>query len=157
MLWNWYTIDACFLAETWHIRSNGAFVGSCIAVIFLVVSLELLRRAQREFDRYLVRHNVNPIPRHDDSEGEDGDSDRRQGKANTAISIQRAGNFESKAQLKLWQHAVRSFLYMLQFAVGYLVMLLAMYYNGTPLQLFFMPRASALSSLMFSAGWSALN
>lgn len=156
MLWNWYTIDACFLAETWHVRSNGAFAGSCIGVIFLVVSLELLRRAQREFDRYLIRRNVTLIPRHDISEGEDGDSDGRHGKASTSINIGRAGNLDHKAQLKLWQHGVRSLLYMVQFAVGYLVMLLAMYYNGPPLYFFFLPPVCALPSPLFSRGWSAL-
>ena len=34
------------------------------------------------------------------------------------------------AQLRLWQHVIRSFLYMMQFAVGYFIMLLAMYFNG---------------------------
>lgn len=120
------------------------------------MSLEFLRRAQREFDRYLVRHNVNLIPRHDVSEGEDGDSDGRQGKANTAMGIQRAGNLEFRAQLKLWQHVVRSFLYMAQFAVGYIVMLLAMYYNGTPLQLFLVQPGSGFPSPLSSTGRSAL-
>lgn len=23
MLWNWYTVDACFLSETWHVRNKG--------------------------------------------------------------------------------------------------------------------------------------
>lgn len=134
MLWNWYTIDACFLSKTWHVRSTGAFAGSCIGVIFLVMSLEFLRRVQREFDRYLVRRNVASVSRHDSSEGEDGDSDRRHGKADPSIGIRPAGNVDGKAQLKLWQHAVRSFLYMMQFAVGYFVMLLVMYYNGMPPQ-----------------------
>lgn len=144
MLWNWYTIDACFLSETWHVRSTGAFAGSCIGVIFLVVSLELLRRVQRDFDRYLIRRNDAPFSRHDASEGEDGNSDRR---PKPSISILSAGNLDYKAQLKLWQHAVRSFLYMMQFAVGYFVMLLAMYYNGTPPSSLPLPHVFALRAL----------
>ena len=32
--------------------------------------------------------------------------------------------------MKLYQHIIRSFFYMVQFAVAYIVMLLAMYFNG---------------------------
>ena len=117
------------------------------------MSLEFLRRGQREFDRYLVRRNVAPYSRHDTSDGEDGDSDGREGKANPSISIRPAGNVDYKAQLKLWQHAVRSLLYMLQFAVGYFVMLLAMYYNGTPPPPLLLPHVFALRShYIFGAG-----
>ena len=63
MLWNWYTVDACFISSTWHVRSRGAFAGSCIGVVLLVMSLEFLRRAQREFDRYLARRQPTPISR----------------------------------------------------------------------------------------------
>ncbi|KAF3359018.1 hypothetical protein VdG1_02580 [Verticillium dahliae VDG1] len=58
MLWNWQTIDSCFISESWHVTSTGMFAGSCIGV------------------------------------------------------------------------AVRALLHLLQFAVAYFVMLLAMYYNG---------------------------
>lgn len=55
MLWNWYTVDSCFISRTWRITSKGMFAGSCIGVICLVICLEGLRRAQREYDAYLVR------------------------------------------------------------------------------------------------------
>lgn len=55
MLWNWYTIDSCFIAESWHVRSRGAFAGTCIGVILLVISLELVRRAHREYDAWIFR------------------------------------------------------------------------------------------------------
>ena len=129
MLWNWYTVDACFLSSTWHIRSHGAFAGSCIGVIFLVMSLEFLRRAQREFDRYLARRNSIRVPRNDSQSTED--SERGSGKPNTSVTVREANSGDYAARLKVWEHAVRSLLYMLQFAVGYMVMLLAMYYNGT--------------------------
>lgn len=57
MLWNWNTIDACFIAQSWQITSRGVFAGSCIGVVLLVVTLELLRRAGKEYDRYLVRQH----------------------------------------------------------------------------------------------------
>ncbi|KAJ5095708.1 hypothetical protein NUU61_005064 [Penicillium alfredii] len=55
MLWNWNTIDACFLSTSWHIRSRGMFAGSCIGVICLVLCLEFLRRVSREYDAFIVR------------------------------------------------------------------------------------------------------
>ncbi|KAH8147703.1 uncharacterized protein LAJ45_08168 [Morchella importuna] len=53
MLWNWYTIDSCFISRSWHVRSTAMFAGSCIGVFLLVLLLEFLRRAQREYDRYI--------------------------------------------------------------------------------------------------------
>lgn len=58
MLWNWYTIDSCFIASTWHVRSAGTFAVSCIGVVLLVMLLEFLRRSTKEFDRFLIaRHH----------------------------------------------------------------------------------------------------
>jgi hypothetical protein len=55
MLWNWYTVDACFLANSWHVKSRGMFAGSVIGVFFLVIAIEAVRRAGREYDRRLVQ------------------------------------------------------------------------------------------------------
>ncbi|KAJ5888379.1 hypothetical protein N7495_008420 [Penicillium taxi] len=55
MLWNWHTIDACFISNSWHIRSTGNFAGACIGAILLVVCLEFLRRLGREYDAFVVR------------------------------------------------------------------------------------------------------
>lgn len=55
MLWNWYTIDSCFLAESWHVGSNGAFAASCIGTILLVIILEALRRVGKEYDDWIAR------------------------------------------------------------------------------------------------------
>ena len=95
------------------------------------MSLEFLRRAQREFDRYLMRREVALLSRVNTSQSVDDNSDGGQGKGNPPISIRPAHNLDYRAQLKFWQHLARSFFYMMQFAVGYFVMLLAMYYNGT--------------------------
>ncbi len=57
-----------------------------------------------------------------------GDSKIR---ARTVMGPPGAAAFFGPPQLRLWQQMVRSGLYMLQFAVGYFIMLLAMYYNGT--------------------------
>lgn len=55
MQWNWNTIDSCFLAESWHVGSNGAFAASCIGTILLVIILEALRRVGKEYDNWILR------------------------------------------------------------------------------------------------------
>ncbi|KAH8198985.1 hypothetical protein TruAng_006862 [Truncatella angustata] len=116
MLWNWYTIDSCFIASSWHNTSSGMFAGSCIGVILLVMSLEFLRRAVKEYDTYLIRTNrvkTNPTA----SDGSSGDG-------KTAFTD------NTGVRPNVLQQAVRAFLHTVQFAVAYFVMLLAMYYNG---------------------------
>lgn len=135
MLWNWYTIDSCFIARSWRIRSSGAFAGSCIGVILLVIVLEFLRRTQREFDRYVRTANQRGQLERSNSDGEGSGSNSSQGKSGLRIGVRALGALQrgspvGGSQLKLWQQIVRSLLYMTQFAVGYFVMLLAMYYNG---------------------------
>jgi solute carrier family 31 (copper transporter), member 1 len=131
MLWNWYTIDSCFIADTWHVRSAGGFAGSCIGVILLVTALEGLRRAQREFDRWL--HHVELAKHVESSDGGSSSPRSEIAKGVAAVSTSYSGYPKGPAgrTLKAWQQLIRSVLYMLQFAVAYFVMLLAMYYNGT--------------------------
>ncbi|KUI57430.1 Copper transport protein ctr4 [Cytospora mali] len=58
MLWNWNTVGACFITPQWQIASRGGMIGSCFGVVFLVIALEMLRRAAKEFDRWIIhRHN----------------------------------------------------------------------------------------------------
>ncbi|OJZ83367.1 hypothetical protein ASPFODRAFT_221345 [Aspergillus luchuensis CBS 106.47] len=54
MLWNWNTMDACFISSSWHITSPSMFAGSCIGVILLVICLELLRRVASEYDAFII-------------------------------------------------------------------------------------------------------
>lgn len=120
MLWNWNTIDACFIAESWQITSRGVFAGSCIGVVLLVISLEMLRRAAKEYDRFLVRqHRAN----HNHQQYNKINS-------NLANQVQAVRPEVPAFRPSPWQQIVRSILYVLQFGVGYFVMLLAMYYNG---------------------------
>ncbi|KAK4175051.1 copper transport encoded by the Pactr3 protein [Triangularia setosa] len=106
MLWNWNTIDSCFIASSWKITSTGMFAGSCIGVLLLTMSLEFLRRIVTEYDRFLLRKHLRSF------EGKEG-VDCRLGYRPT-----------------IWEQMVRALLHMMQFAVAYFVMLLAMYYNG---------------------------
>ncbi|RBR23549.1 uncharacterized protein FIESC28_03731 [Fusarium coffeatum] len=125
MLWNWNTVDSCFIAETWRITSKGMFAGSCIGVILLVMALEALRRSVKEWDRYLLRQHAakfadssaNPAP---------GSDNGKEGNA----AVVSCGTPMPPFRPNVWQQAIRALLHMMQFAVAYFVMLLAMYYNG---------------------------
>jgi copper transporter 1 len=117
---------AGFIAGSWHVRSSGQFAGSCIGVILLVMSLEFLRRASWEYDRYITLQaqckqqqleSTNPSP----------SASTRKDIALVAVGIvPGAGKFRPN----LFQQAIRALLHMMQFAVAYFIMLLAMYYNG---------------------------
>ncbi|KAJ5523200.1 hypothetical protein N7513_012744 [Penicillium frequentans] len=199
MLWNWYTIDSCFLSSTWHIRSKGAFAGACIGVILLVMVLEALRRAGREYETFILRRarlrhmflsvsssgiparrgvnpkfqwftgsqgNSNPHNHDDGPSGEDlitpvktnslrpktsdvsngMNRDIISGADGTSHKVGRAkfGPYRPSPMEQL----VRALLHMLQFAVAYFIMLLAMYYNGYIIICIFI--GAFLGSLVFS-------
>lgn len=138
MLWNWYTVDSCtsnfpsatrhftepslgFIASSWHITSDGMFAGSCIGVILLVMSLEFLKRASREYDRAIILK-----------------AQQQRQTVSIATSPSKSASSEepprapalAKSRPNIFQQAIRATFHMVQFAVAYFVMLLAMYYNG---------------------------
>jgi copper transporter 1 len=120
MLWNWYTIDACFLSASWHVTSNAIFAGSCIGTILLVISLEFLRRTAKEYDRHILRQFQRSLylPTESDSKGCPPTKELL------------GGVGEIQFRPNILQQIVRATLHMVQFAVAYFVMLLAMTYNG---------------------------
>ncbi|KAI1394291.1 Ctr copper transporter family-domain-containing protein [Hypoxylon trugodes] len=127
MLWNWYTIDSCFLASSWHNTSSGMFAGSCIGVILLTMTLELLRRTVREYDRYLIRKHTSTFvlaPAATSSTSDDKTATAR------PTSLQQNAVQSGGFRPTILEQAIRALLHMVQFAVAYFIMLLAMYYNG---------------------------
>ncbi|KAK5992612.1 Copper transport protein ctr4 [Cladobotryum mycophilum] len=130
MLWNWNVKDACFISKSWHITSNGMFAGSCIGTICLVIALEFLRRAVKEFDRHIINQHV---AKHQTSISPSSSS-------KAIITPPEGGERSSGAAAacavippfrpSVFQQAIRALLHMVQFAVAYFIMLLAMYYNG---------------------------
>ncbi|KAL5410473.1 hypothetical protein PMIN03_005361 [Paraphaeosphaeria minitans] len=126
------------------------FAGSCVGVIFLVLLLEFLRRAGKEYadhntkspptltgltltlclcfryDRYiLARHTRSLAEASPVSDPSSSDAVNK----NPASSTTR--NVPSRSfRPTILQQVIRALLHMLQFAVAYFVMLLAMYYNG---------------------------
>lgn len=65
MLWNWYTIDTCFLANSWKCDTKAKFAGSCVGCFALVVAAQWLNRISRQFDIELVkRHKLKYLAYH---------------------------------------------------------------------------------------------
>ncbi|EUC51406.1 hypothetical protein COCMIDRAFT_79458 [Bipolaris oryzae ATCC 44560] len=136
MLWNWNVVDACFITPSWHIRSKGMFAGSCIGVILLVVLLELLRRAAKEYDHFIVTQHSKTLVSDtaalssaSSAEGIVPGTSKSSGPAG-ATSPTMGGVVKAKFRPTVMQQAVRALLHTCAFAVAYFVMLLAMYYNG---------------------------
>ncbi|KAH7308652.1 Ctr copper transporter [Stachybotrys elegans] len=130
MLWNWNTIDSCFISDTWRIRSNGMFAGSCIGVVLLVLLLEFLRRAVKEYDRFLVRKNMPAESAVAANAACDTASKSPSQPASTSSETPITAPARSGYRPNVFEQAIRALLHMLQFAVAYFIMLLAMYYNG---------------------------
>ncbi|KAK0733124.1 Ctr copper transporter [Lasiosphaeria miniovina] len=133
MLWNWYTVDSCFISSTWRVTSRGAFAGSCIGVILLVVLLESLRRAVKEYDRYLLRQHAASRQQHETlSTGRSSSAhgSDKGGRADTLYAADApAVTTTAGFRPSVLQQAVRAFLHMAQFAVAYFIMLC--YFTGS--------------------------
>jgi copper transporter 1 len=117
-----------FIARSWRVKTQGAFAGSCIGVILLVIILEALRRAGKEYDRYIVAQHIKTLPPAVCSSSSSADgSNSKNLTASVASPVAAAA---PRFRPNILQQAIRALLHMLQFAVAYFVMLLAMYYNG---------------------------
>lgn len=111
------------------------FAGSCIGVIGLVMSLEFLRRVGREHDLLIARQAAgvaaaaaaSPVPAL-----RSGATDPETPKTPATSMAPRPSVGEGRLRLSraMVHHVVRTVLHTLQFGVAYIVMLLAMYYNG---------------------------
>ena len=114
MLFNWYTIDACFLSSGWKIKNNCMFAVTCIGVILLVILVEGLRRLGKEYDLFLTRQY------------------QRQATALGAKTRATAGEHHlSDFLLRVTplQQFARAVIHALTFGGAYIIMLLAMYFN----------------------------
>lgn len=121
------------------------FAGSCIGVILLVISLEMLRRLQRTYERYLVRQAKVLRASVERSEHGHNPSNASSASSNTVnkdpydvnthgaplMGQSTTTAFASRHfRLSLPQQTLRALMHMTQFGVAYFIMLLAMYYNG---------------------------
>jgi copper transporter 1 len=109
MLWNWNTIDACFISSDWHIKSKADFAGSVIGIFFLVILIEVVRRIHREYDRSIARAHAAKAPA----------LEKTASSSSSKLSI-----FGSGIRPTFVQQLVRATLYMLQFGAGKLISIL---------------------------------
>src|SRR4051794_16455157 len=98
------------------------FAGSCIGVIFLVMSLELLRRLAKEYDRHILNQYQRHIASLNTYITAQGSKDSPQSDPCPPTAVLPAPPFRPN----LFQQMVRATLHMFQFAVAYFIMLLAM-------------------------------
>ncbi|KAL4945737.1 hypothetical protein BDV06DRAFT_184075 [Aspergillus oleicola] len=115
MLWNWNTVDSCFIASSWHVTTKAMFAVSCIGVALLGVSLEFLRRVSKDYEESLQRQ----FHRHALSTLDDP----------LSLSCNSPASMVTYRASPL-QQIIRAVLHVAQFGVAYITMLIAMYYNG---------------------------
>jgi copper transporter 1 len=149
MLWNWFTIDACFLSSSWHITSHGAFAATCIGVVLMVVLLEVLRRVGKEYDEHIQREfaaRVALLANAGAGPAAGANSAAGYGSATVTAACPARGSAgvgvgrpEEGSPLlpqtvtfraSPLQQFVRAVIHTATFGLAYLIMLLAMYYNG---------------------------
>ncbi|KAK6455334.1 copper transporter integral membrane protein that functions in high affinity copper transport [Scheffersomyces xylosifermentans] len=152
MLWNWNTIDSCFIARSWHVKSKGGFAGSCIGVFFLVLVAQWLHRFCRELQRsFARRHALNRRAAYiadvsqsseeelekqkvESYEGGQGDrSEYSSHSTNYFYALSHKWLFQSDPQAiraSPLEHIIISVLFTIEWGLSYIIMLLFMYYNG---------------------------
>ncbi|KAI1407407.1 Ctr-domain-containing protein [Hypoxylon sp. FL1857] len=116
MTWNWNTIG--FLAESWQIQNEGTFAASCIGVFLLVICLEFVRRLGKEYDSFVLR----------------------QFQQHVAAQVRASKLDDSEAptpgpqtvtfRATPLQQLIRSIIHAAAFGIAYILMLIAMAFNG---------------------------
>jgi copper transporter 1 len=102
------------------------FAGSCVGVVLLVMSLEFLRRASKEYDQYILRQAQREYHQATSIQASVSKSPNSNETTVSVVALSPLTSFRPT----IFQQAVRAGFHTVQFAVAYLVMLLAMYYNG---------------------------
>jgi solute carrier family 31 (copper transporter), member 1 len=96
--------------------------------------LEFFRRLAKEYDRYLVRQNTiqgrSPRSLSSDLDGLLEQSSRSKGATAAEVRLASEQKDSGSFRASILQQGIRAGLHMMQFGIAYIVMLLAMYYNG---------------------------
>jgi copper transporter 1 len=122
---------------------------TCVGVVLLVMSLEALRRLAKEYDARIIRQRIAALdaapentpsstttaaPSSSDDTDDDDNNVNKPAAAATSDPLLAAATGAHTATRRftptLPQQLLRATFHLLQFAVAYFVMLLAMYYNG---------------------------
>ncbi len=166
MLWNWYTIDSCFLASSWHVKSKGMFAGTCIGTFVWIVAYIWFHRILIEYDQAVVQYKLEKYKQdHEEThccctkekeEGSDSSLSEKktEDRSKSTIIVNNRGDSLLRAITNVckhnWlfshpkhdkggavliypslaEHSIKSFLYMIEWACSFLIMLMWMYYNG---------------------------
>lgn len=138
MLWNWNTVDACFLSSSWQILNGGMMAASCIGVALLVVLLEVLRLMTRRLDDIILaqmrRRGAALLASSRSSSSSNLTNANKNTCPGAAPSAQATQSYAGRRKVKLrvspLQQLLRAVLHAVTFGVAYIVMLLAMYFNG---------------------------
>lgn len=143
-------LSSGFLSSSWHIKNKGMFAASCIGIVLLVVSLEALRRLSAEFEHAMHRqwrahaaavsaarqapqrgaYDASPARQDTGASLEEGAAGRRE--AFPTVSTLADGSAPSSITYRPTplQQLIRAVLHAMTFGVAYIIMLLAMYFNG---------------------------
>jgi copper transporter 1 len=101
------------------------FAGSCIGVIGLVIALEFVRRAHREYDALILNQWRSKMENLRNS----GDEKEKQRATNVYVmGLSRQGR--PTFYPNIWQQAIRALFYAAEVGAAYITMLLIMSYNG---------------------------
>jgi copper transporter 1 len=125
MLWNWETIDNCLISSQWRITSNAQFAGSCIGIILMAMSLQLLRRLTKEYDARILRDHQRKMENCKPQESKESDLTRRSGSSFSVKmnQLMHSGHDPGRFRPNPIQQLVRALLHMSQFMVAYFIML----------------------------------
>ncbi|KAF9103845.1 hypothetical protein BGX29_002839 [Mortierella sp. GBA35] len=123
MLFNWSTENLCVVFESWKINSPLALIASCIVIIGLSASYEMLRAHSRKYEERLVEG-----ARKRQTANEASSSHAVGGAAEDEIPLLAGRPYTLR--LSNQQQLMRAVFYMAQVFVGFFLMLIFMTYNG---------------------------
>ncbi|KAI8949241.1 ctr copper transporter [Xylaria longipes] len=121
MLWNWNTIGACFFAESWQIKTQGMMAATCIGVFLLAILLEFVRRVGKEYDQFILRQFQQHV---------DAQAAMARSKDDCCSEGPRMDSQTVIFRATPIQQAIRSFIHAVAFGIAYILMLIAMAFNG---------------------------
>ncbi|ODQ52307.1 Ctr copper transporter [Saitoella complicata NRRL Y-17804] len=134
MLFNWDTTNLCIVFPSWRITDNTSLVLSFVAVVFMGMSYEWLRRVARSYDAYCAklvgegdgRKRRDSVPKpasgsvgHEGSVGVEEEESVFGG-----VAWRKGGRVNSQ------RHMIRALLYAMQVSVSFFLMLVFMTYNA---------------------------
>ncbi|KAG0197125.1 hypothetical protein BGX28_009367 [Mortierella sp. GBA30] len=124
MLFNWSTENLCVVFESWKINSPLGLIASCIVIIAISASYELLRAQSRQYEERLLegarkRHSAEPSNHAVGGSGGIAEDE-------TPLLSPRTPTMRLSNQ----QQLTRALFYMAQVFIGFFLMLIFMTYNA---------------------------